>query len=241
MPQGGLGIAPGPALCPALRLSEAFEERGDGHDRRRVSYGTASIHYFPVAPSDNPAVSSGVGVAIAGAAELCEVVEVEDHRPLGARRRPVRWLEPARRRAMLAAEGVREPARDRPSCRLRDRAGRRETVAPTRRPRRARGGRAGRAPLGRRGRDRGVPRLDRARAARPAAEPAAAPRHRADALVRRAQRAAGPPAALGQLRVAEVRRGAPRDFAPARSLVAPRSEARSLVEPRSEARSLVEA
>ena len=65
MPQGGLGIAPGPALCPALRLSEAFEERGDGHDRRRVSYGTASIHYFPVAPSDNPAVSSGVGVAIA--------------------------------------------------------------------------------------------------------------------------------------------------------------------------------
>ena len=98
MPQGGLGIAPGPALCPALRLSEAFEERGDGHDRRRVSYGTASIHYFPVAPSDNPAVSSGIGVAIAGAAELCEVVEVEDHRPLGARRRPVRWLEPARRR-----------------------------------------------------------------------------------------------------------------------------------------------
>ena len=115
MPQGGLGIAPGPALCPALRLSEAFEERGDGHDRRRVSYGTASIHYFPVAPSDNPAVSSGIGVAIGGAAELCEVVEVEDHRPLGARRRPVRWLEPARRRAMLAAEGVREPARDRPS------------------------------------------------------------------------------------------------------------------------------
>ncbi|KAH8095220.1 hypothetical protein JL720_2503 [Aureococcus anophagefferens] len=89
MPQGGLGIAPGPALCPALRLSEAFEERGDGNDRRRVSYGTASIHYFPVAPSDNPAVSSGVGVALAGAAELCEVVEVEDHRPLGARRRPV--------------------------------------------------------------------------------------------------------------------------------------------------------
>ena len=115
MPQGGLGIAPGPALCPALRLSEAFEERGDGNDRRRVSYGTASIHYFPVTPSDNPAVSSGIGVAIGGAAELCEVVEVEDHRPLGARRRPVRWLEPARRRAMLAAEGVREPARDRPS------------------------------------------------------------------------------------------------------------------------------
>ena len=168
MPQGGLGIAPGPALCPALRLSEAFEERGDENDRRRVSYGTASIHYFPVAPSDNPAVSSGVGVAIAGAAELCEVVEVEDHRPLGARRRPVRWLEPARRRAMLAAEGVRKPARDRRSRRLRESRGRRggsdRRADPPTAPR-ARRPRGTRAPRSARTRSRRAATRSRARSA----------------------------------------------------------------------------
>ena len=73
---------------------------------RVVRFGTCSIRYHSLCVSDNPAVSCGVAVAPgAHCPAIDEVVSVEDHRPLNRRRRPPRWIDPVRRRELLAAEG----------------------------------------------------------------------------------------------------------------------------------------
>ena len=104
-----LGIDAALFALPHVEPSYDDEVRRPRRERR-LSYGTVQINYFPMGLSDNPAVSCGVAVGLEGPAVLCEVLDVEDHRPMNQRRRPVRWLEPTKRREILSEEGVDDAA-----------------------------------------------------------------------------------------------------------------------------------
>ena len=75
----------------------------------RVAFGDVSIHVFPMAIADNPAVRSGVALGLGREEVCCIVKSVDEHQPLRPRfypRRPVPWIHPERRRDILAAEGI---------------------------------------------------------------------------------------------------------------------------------------
>mmetsp|Transcript_7979 Transcript_7979/g.23640 ORF Transcript_7979/g.23640 Transcript_7979/m.23640 type:complete len:243 (+) Transcript_7979:128-856(+) len=75
--------------------------------RHRVSFSSATIHYFPMCLSENPSVRSGVALGMGGPEACRVVVDVDEHMPLRARpRRPCPWIHPEKRREILAAEGV---------------------------------------------------------------------------------------------------------------------------------------
>ena len=75
--------------------------------RHRVSFSSATIHYFPMCLSDNPSVRSGVALGMGGPEACRVVVDVDEHMPLRARpRRPCPWIHPEKRREILAAEGA---------------------------------------------------------------------------------------------------------------------------------------
>jgi len=76
---------------------------------RRAAFGEVSIHIFPMAIADNPAVRSGVALGLGRKETCCIVQSIDEHQPLRPRfypRRPVPWIHPERRREILAEEGV---------------------------------------------------------------------------------------------------------------------------------------
>ena len=93
---------------PAQR-SEHIDDALMATKRRRVAFGDVSIHVFPMAIADNPAVRSGVALGLGREEVCCIVKSVDEHQPLRPRfypRRPVPWIHPERRREILAAEGI---------------------------------------------------------------------------------------------------------------------------------------
>jgi hypothetical protein len=70
---------------------------------RRVTWGDVAVHYFDYGLGDSPAVSCGVavrlGAALHGRPERGRLRDAGRHAP-------PRWLDPARRRALLRAAGV---------------------------------------------------------------------------------------------------------------------------------------
>ena len=70
---------------------------------RRVTWGDVAVHYFDYGLGDSPAVSCGVAVRLGAA--LYTRPERGRLRDAG-RHAPPRWLDPARRRALLRAAGV---------------------------------------------------------------------------------------------------------------------------------------
>ena len=100
-------VAPS-APRPAQR-SEHIDDALMATKRRRVAFGDVSIHVFPMAIADNPAVRSGVALGLGREEVCCIVKSVDEHQPLRPRfypRRPVPWIHPERRREILAAEGI---------------------------------------------------------------------------------------------------------------------------------------
>ena len=69
---------------PAQR-SEHIDDALMATKRRRVAFGDVSIHVFPMAIADNPAVRSGVALGLGREEVCCIVKSVDEHQPLRPR------------------------------------------------------------------------------------------------------------------------------------------------------------
>ena len=82
---------------PAQR-SEHIDDALMATKRRRVAFGDVSIHVFPMAIADNPAVRSGVALGLGREEVCCIVKSVDEHQPqhsearlASSRARPRPW------------------------------------------------------------------------------------------------------------------------------------------------------